>query len=315
MSEKVNLFFMGAGPIAVPVLECVAAAPEFRLLGVATQPDRPAGRGRAAAPTPVGVAAQRLGLPTEKPLSVNTPEFRQSLRTAAPDLVLVVSFGQILKEDLLKLPMRFVNLHASLLPKYRGASPVAAAIRHRDERTGVAFMKMERGLDSGPVYRMFDYPLRGVETAGELELELGKLAAAHCPAVLPEIAAGRLAPTPQDEAAASVCRKLGKADGRLDWRRSAVELEALVRSCRPWPGAFFTATADGRELTVAVEEAKVRADLAGRPGEVLMADRHGWIVACGEEALELSRVGAPGKKVMAAKDFLNGFRNAAWQTK
>lgn len=314
MAEKIGIYFMGAGLIAVPILRKIAAEPGFELRGVATQPDRMAGRGKRPTPTPVGKAAAELGLAVDKPVSVNTPEFLEKIGALAVDLLLVVSFGQILREGLLSLPGTIcVNVHASLLPKYRGASPVVSAIRNRDEYTGVAFMKMERGLDTGPVYDMERLRLDGSEYAEELELKLGEMAAARCPAVLPAIVSGNRIPVPQDEAQVSVCRKIRKADGRIDWTKPAAAIEAEVRAYCPWPGATFAATVDGRAIDITVHAARVRIDAGGVPGGVLRCDRHGWIVACGTGALELVKVSAPGKKVMGSADFLNGFRGATWR--
>ncbi|MBQ6352463.1 MAG: methionyl-tRNA formyltransferase, partial [Lentisphaeria bacterium] len=233
-----KIYFLGSGEIAVPVLRACIASPELELLGVGTQPDRAAGRRGRLSPTPVGMAAAESGLAADKTPDVNAPEFLEKLRALAPDMVLVVSFGQLLRQTLLELP-RFgcVNVHASLLPRYRGASPIVQALLHRDAATGVCFMRMDKGLDTGAVYRTLEFPLRGDEYADALELELGELAGRAVAETLTGIASGRYLPVEQDHAAATVCRKIRKEDAWIDWRRDAADIAAMVRAYHPWPGA------------------------------------------------------------------------------
>ncbi len=311
MGEKLKIYFMGAGPIAVPVLRKLAGSDAVDLVGVCTQPDRSAGRGGRLTPTPVGGAAAELGLAVDKVDSVNTAEFLAYLESLAPQMIVVISFGQILREGVLALPPAgCVNVHASLLPKYRGASPVVSAIRHLDERTGVAFMRMERGLDTGPVYHTETVALVRTERADRLELHLGDVAAAAAIPVLRKIAAGSLQAVPQQHALATVCKKICKADGAIDWRKPAQEIEAMTRAFAPWPGAYFTLTSPGRSFPVTVSSARVQLDRCCVPGEILQCDKRGWIIGCGRGALELLTVSAPGKREMAATAFLNGLRGA-----
>lgn len=311
MAEKLKIYFMGAGPIAVPVLRRLAASEAIELAGTCTQPDRSAGRGGKLTPTPVGAAAAELGLPVDKVDSVNTPEFLAYLAGIAPQMIVVISFGQILREGVLELPPAgCVNVHASLLPKYRGASPIVSAIRHLDERTGVAFMRMERGLDTGPVYHTETVALVRNERADRLEQHLGEVAAAAAIPVLRRIAAGTLQAVPQEHALATVCRKIRKADGAIDWRRPAIEIEAMSRAFTPWPGAYFTLALPDRSFPVTVSSARVHEDRCCYPGEILQCDKRGWIIGCGRGALELLTVSAPGKREMTATAFLNGLRGA-----
>ena len=313
MQKKLKIYFLGSGDIAVPVLKKLYQHPAIELLGVITQPDRPCGRGSKLAPTPVGSAAAELeNMPLFKTDQVNSPEILQILRAADPDFLVVVSFGQILKNDLLTLPRySCLNVHASLLPRYRGASPIIQAILHREEASGIAFMQMEKGLDTGPVYQMISYPLDGTETAPSLELALGETAAQHLPDVLCGIASGALQSVPQDHASATCCGKIRREHGKIDWGASAAAIEAMARAYAPWPGAYFTAHTPDKDVVITILRAKVRPDLGGKPGTVLEAGKRGWIIACGEGALELLTISVPGKREMAATAFLNGLRGAA----
>ncbi len=310
-SEKLRIYFMGAGPIAVPVLRKLAAAGEIELVGVSTQPDRPAGRGGRTTPTPVGAAAEELGLAVDKVQSVNTPEFLEHLNALRPDMILVISFGQLLRDGVLNLP-RYgcINVHASLLPKYRGASPIVSAILNQDDRTGVAFMAMERGLDTGAVFYTEPVGLVRTERADRLELLMGEVAAAAAVPVLCKIASGELRAVPQNHAQATFCTKIRKSDGKIDWRKSAMAIEAMSRAYSPWPGAYFDLQLPDRSIPLTVVTARVLPERCGHPGEVLQCDKRGWVIGCGQGALELLTVSAPGKREMTSTAFLNGLRGA-----
>ncbi len=307
--RRCKVYFLGSGTIAVPVLEALLHDQRIELVGVGTQPDRPSGRRRELHPTPLGSAADGWGFPAERIASVNTRDFLDRLNGLAPDIVLVVSFGQLLKDELLNLPRcACVNIHGSLLPRYRGASPITAAIANLDAVTGVTFMQMERGLDTGSIYRILEYAMTGTETAASLELRLGELAAQRTAETLLAIAAGKLPPVPQDHSLATTTRKMKKDDGRLVWSYSALALEAMVRAFQPWPGAFFSLERDGNELVVSVLKSRVRYDLAGQPGEMLLSNRHGWVIGTGEGSLEILELVIPGRKPMTAAAFWNGNR-------
>lgn len=309
MTNQLKIYFLGSGQIAVPVLKAVAAAPQLRLVGVGTQLDRPAGRNRRPTPTPVGAAAEELGLFADKIPNVNAPEFLAALRAKEPDMVLVISFGQILRRDFLELPpLGCINIHASLLPRYRGASPITQCILNRDAETGICFMKMERGLDTGPVYSSVRVPLDYREYCEMLEMKLGVIAAEVTPGTLCAIAAGELEPEPQDDTAATVCTKIRKSDGKINWSLSADDIEAMVRAYYPWPGASCTLLTTRGEMPVTLTRVLPRRDLGGAPGAVLQADKYALIVACGAGALEIVELSPPARRAMPAVAFLNGLR-------
>ncbi|MBQ9501017.1 MAG: methionyl-tRNA formyltransferase [Lentisphaeria bacterium] len=309
--ERPRIYFLGSGAIAVPVLKALSASDKIALIGAGTQIDRPAGRRCRLVPTPVGAAAEEIGLAIDKIPSVNTPEFLERLRTLEPDIALVLSFGQLLKQPCLDAPRHgCVNIHASLLPAHRGASPIVSSILSGDRTTGVTFMRMAPALDSGPVYCRLERPLDGTEFAGELELELGKLAASAVEDVLLKICSGELTAEPQDDSAATFCRKIKKSDGIIDWTRNACEIDAMVRAYFPWPGARFVVRAgEGGAAAATVAACRVRPELAGAPGAFLSADRKSMIVACGSGgAVEILELIPSGGRRMTAAAFRNGTR-------
>ncbi|MFA6103739.1 MAG: methionyl-tRNA formyltransferase [Victivallaceae bacterium] len=307
MNKKIKVYFLGSGKIAVPVLNRLVWSDRIELLGIGTQLDRPAGRNKKLHPTPVGEFAHASGLQADKIPTVNAEEFLDYLRWLAPDLIVVVSFGQILKQPLLELPkISCVNVHASLLPRYRGASPIAAAIVNHDTSTGVCFIEMDRGLDTGRVYCSFEHLLSGSERADWLEEALGRLAADKIVDVLEGIVQEENDPVTQDATLATITKKIHKGDGIINWNLPAADIESRIRGYYPWPGAAFTLRAHNRKITVRVTSASVHALMSGKPGEVLQANKKGWIIACGANALELLTVVPQDKKEMRGIDFLNG---------
>lgn len=310
MIERLKVVFLGSGPIAVPILEALYNSELIQLAGVVTQPDRPAGRKRVLTPTPLGQAALALGLEPMRVENVNTPEFLDKLAALEPDMLCVVSFGQILKTPLLALPKRgCVNVHASILPKYRGASPITQCLLNGDAETGVAFMEMERGLDSGAVYRTEYCPLNGTEYADALEMKLGNIAAAVAPETLCKIASGELPGIPQDPALVTVCRKISKSDGRFSWNFDAARIERMTRAFFPWPGAVCDyRNSSGAPGVINICKAAVVSGFDLAPGEC--ADISGkLIVGCGNgTALEILELIPSGAKRMNAAAFRNGLR-------
>lgn len=300
---SVRIVFMGSPAFAVPVLEALAGV--CQVVGVVTQPDRPAGRGSRLRPPPVKLAAQRLGLPVYQPESVRDVDTLTRLAAWGPRLIVVAAFGQILPRAVLQLPAYgCLNLHASLLPRWRGAAPVAAAILAGDPVTGVTLMKMEEGLDSGPILVQRQEAIAPDDTAGSLSERLSRLAGALIVEALPAYLRGDLLARPQPEEGVTYCRPLKKEDGWLDWRRPAAHLERQVRAMTPWPGAFTTW--QGQRLRV--RRARVRSGTPRQcPGTVVsLGDGVG--VVTGEEVLQLLEVQAAGRRPMPIEDFLRGHR-------
>lgn len=296
--------FFGTPAIAVPSLEALASIAD--IVGVVCQPDRPAGRGLALKAPPVKVKALELGLPVVQPEKVRTPEFAAWVADARADVALVIAYGRILPKAVLEAPRRgCMNLHASILPRYRGAAPITWAIVGGEAETGISLMQMDEGMDTGPVYAVHRAPIGPDTTADELAIDLGALAARVVREDLRRAVDGALALTPQDHAAATHAALLKKEDGRIRWERSARQIHDHIRGMTSWPGAFTTI--DGKALKVLAARVESEADQAGAPpGTVVMAGRGVVIVACGAGAIQIMRAQAEGRKPLAAADLVAG---------
>lgn len=299
MHTGLAVAFAGTSGFAVPALAAIAAS-RHRIAVVYTQPDRPAGRGRRLAASPVKELALSLGLALEQPETLRTPDAAARLAGHAADVMVVAAYGLLLPPAILAVPrLGCINIHGSLLPRWRGAAPVARAIEAGDAATGVCIMRMEAGLDTGPVMRREQTAIGPDETAGELEARLAALGASQAVAALDALAQGRAAFEPQDESLATYARKLSKSEARLDWREPAEVLARRVRAFHPWPVA--EAMLDGEQLRV--QEARAVAESApAAPGTVLRAGAEGIVVAAGVGALVLKRVQLPGRRVVAASE-------------
>lgn len=276
-------------------------------VAVLTQPDRPAGRGRAVAAGPVKQLALELGIPVLQPVTLKTAEAQAALRELAPDLIVVVAYGLLLPAPVLALPrLGCVNVHASLLPRWRGASPIQAAVLAGDAETGISIMQLEAGLDTGPVFASARLAIGADETAGELEARLARLGADTLGTLLADLLGGRLRPVAQPDAGVTYARRISKAEARIDWREPAVAIGRRVRAWNPWPVA--ETLLDGQQLRCfASEPLGEDPPGAGRvPGQVLACDARGIEVQTGEGRLRLRTVQAPGRQQVAAADFARG---------
>lgn len=305
-----RVLFFGSAPLACASLEALARRPEaFTLLGVVTQPDRPKGRALRLQPTPVKVVAARFGLEAWQPERCRDPQFLEQVRRLAPELIVAVAYGQILPPNLLAIPpCGCVNVHASLLPKYRGAAPIQWAILNDEPETGITLMQMDAGLDTGPILAQATTPIEPGDRAATLHDRLAALGADLLVRVLPDYGVGAVLPRPQPAEGATYARKIVKEDGRLDWTRPARELWNRVRAFDPWPGAFTDAPTSGGTLRLKVWRAEVEAEVSGPAGQVLRADRAGLAVACGHGALRLTEVQREGGRRLSAEGFLAGHR-------
>ncbi|MBX3726122.1 MAG: methionyl-tRNA formyltransferase [Xanthomonadales bacterium] len=299
-----RLVFAGTPEFAVPALEAVLAS-GHSLCAVYTQPDRPAGRGRQLQASPVKRRAQTAGIEVRQPASLRDAGTRQALAELAPDLMVVVAYGLILPRAVLAIPRHGCwNIHASLLPRWRGAAPIQRALEAGDERTGVCLMQMAAGLDTGPVLLTRETPITGDDTGQSLHDRLAVLGAGVLAEGLAALADGTLPPAvPQDDAAATHAAKLDKAESLLDWSAPATALDRKVRAFEPWPGT----EADLAGERVRVWRAQALAQHpAAPPGTVLAGGRQGIDVACGEGVLRLLGLQRPGGRRLDAGDYLNG---------
>ncbi len=312
LERALRVAFFGTPALAVPTLDVLALGLEgVELVAVVAQPDKPSGRGRSLRPPPVALRAQELGLPLYQPRKLRSGEFPGTMEGWDLDVAVVIAYGRILPTRLLEAP-RFgcINVHASLLPAYRGAGPIQWAILKGEDETGVTTMWMEEGLDTGPILQTRHTPIGTGETAGELGKRLAGLGAELLADTLRSLAAGTLVARPQPEEGISHAPLLSKDDGRLDWSRGAAALAAQVRGLHPWPGTFCGYGDSQLKVLSAQAEAmsedEARAASAS-PGQVLSADDRGIRVRCGEGALVLTRVQPPGRKALDAADFLRGY--------
>jgi methionyl-tRNA formyltransferase len=311
MAAQAHIVFMGTPDFAVPTLQALVKAGEkrpspFNMVGVVTQPDRPAGRGRALMPPAVKTAALRLGLPVLQPEKLRLPEAMQQLQTWSPDVIIVAAFGQILRPEVLDLPKYgCINVHGSILPRWRGASPIQAAILAGDQETGITIMKMDPGIDTGPILSQRYIPIAPDETGGTLFEKLAPLGAELLLETLPKYLSGEIQPRLQPEEGATYTKMIKKEEGLLDPARPAGELERRVRAFNPWPGAYLLY--NGKPLKV--EHASI-APVTANAGQRVI---HQGLPALGtpEGLLVLEEVRPAGKKTMSGKAFLAGARGWA----
>lgn len=311
-SNPIKLCFAGSGHLAVPILKSLLDDNRFVLSTVITQPDKPAGRKKKLTPCPVGQFCDDYHVPVLKPKSVNQPEILQQLREADPDFIVVASFGQLLKKEFLAIPkFGCFNVHASLLPKWRGASPITAVILHGDTETGISFMAMDEGLDTGAIYQKQVIPLDGTETNETLEHALADVAAKTIGDCLQDVIQQKLIAQPQPEGDFPYAGKVKKENGQINWHDDAAVSERKVRAHYPWPKAYFRLHFSPTEsMNVQVTRAEVVPHVLGateQPGEILEASpKNGLVIACQNQALKILNVIPEGKREMPIADFLRG---------
>jgi methionyl-tRNA formyltransferase len=295
-----RVVFFGSPEFAVPTLRAVAGAHDVVL--VVSQPDRPAGRGQALTPPPVKQVALELGLATAQPTKLRDPALASELAALAPDVFVVIAYGRILPPALLAVPrLGPFNVHASLLPKYRGAAPIQWAVINGESESGVCIMRMEEGLDTGPVVARAQEPIHDDDTAGSLAARLSQLGARVMVETLPKIAAGEVREEVQDHARATLAPMLEKAHGLLDFHKPARLVSAQARGVDPWPGATAVIGGDTTKLFLP----RVVAG-SGAPGEVLGLGEGGLRLACGEGAVAFAELQFPGRKRLPAAAVLAG---------
>ena len=300
-----NVVFMGTPDFAVPVLKTLIESQN--VVGVVTQPDRPAGRGKQLRPSPIKLTAQAANIPVYQPKSLRSEEAAQPLRDWQPDIIVVAAFGQILRPHVLNLPPHgCLNIHASLLPRWRGASPIQHAILAGDVETGICLMQMDVGLDTGPVYACMPTPISPTETAASLHDRLADLGANLLTVHLDNIVSGKLTPTPQDDGKSTYAPMISKEDGRLNWQQTSAEIDRRIRAMTPWPGAFTSW--QGEMLKIKVASVANGRFSTGKPGQ-LVAYEEGAAVLTADGALVLEEIQLAGKRATAVPDFLRGYDN------
>jgi methionyl-tRNA formyltransferase len=299
-----RIVFFGTAELACASLQALASDAQFQIVAVVTQPDKPRGRDLVVQPSAVKAAALALNLPVLQPKRARDPVFIEEVRSLGPDTGIVVAYGQILPQALLDLPKHgFVNVHTSLLPKYRGAAPIQAALLAGDSETGVTIMKMDAGLDTGPILTQRTTAISPEENSQTLHDRLAKMGAELLVETLPRFGRGEITPRPQP-LGASYAGKIEKAHGLIEWKEPADVIERKIRAFTPWPGAYAHVETGGKTRLLKIWKAKVEpAD--GAPGTIL--ERTGeLVVACGDKALRLLEVQMEGRKRMNVQEFLAG---------
>jgi methionyl-tRNA formyltransferase len=310
VSAPLRIVFMGTAPLAAVVLDALLAAKEFNVIDVVTQPDKPKGRDLKLQPSAVKELALARGLPVLQPLKARDPQFIEELRALTPELIVVAAYGQILPQALLDVPkFGCLNVHTSILPKYRGAAPIQWAILNGDAETGVTIMRMDAGLDSGAIVSEERTPIRDEDNSQTLHDRLAQIGGALLARTIPEFVAGKITPRPQPGEGATYARKITKDDGKLDWSRPARALWNQVRGLTPWPGTFTFLQRETPAL-LKIWRAEL-ADGNGAAGEIISAGKNGIMVACGDGALRITELQREGGKRLSAEQFLAGFPLAA----
>lgn len=301
-----RIIFMGTPELAAASLGALLREPAFKIVAVVTQPDRPKGRDLKLQPSPVKQLALKAGLPVLQPAKAREEQFIAELRAYQPDLIAVAAFGQILPRSILELP-RYgcLNVHTSLLPKYRGAAPIQWAILNGDAETGVTIMKMDVGLDTGDILTQATTPIRPEDNAATLHDRLAQLGADLLVQTLPDYVAGKIPPRPQAHELATHVAKIKKEDGRIDWQQPATAIGNRIRAFTPWPGAFTFWPAQPSPRLLKICQAVV-IQQSGPAGEVLSADKSGIVIGCGADALRVTTLQLEGGRRMSAQEFLAG---------
>jgi len=304
--SRLRIVFFGTAELACHSLEALAAQPEFAIVAVVTQPDRPRGRSLQLQPSPVKAVALRLVLPVIQPERARAAEFISQLTPLAPDLIVVAAYGQILPQAILDLPKHgALNVHTSLLPKYRGAAPIQWAILEDEPETGVTIMKMDAGLDTGPTLSQTKTTITNEDNGQTLHDRLAAIGASLLVQTIPPYLAGKLQPKPQANDGANYARKISKNDGLIDWSKPARSIFNQIRAFTPWPGSFTYLNEPHRHL-LKIWRAEVIKNPMGTPGTVLDSANGSLVVACSAESLRVYEVQIEGGKRLPIEQFLLG---------
>jgi methionyl-tRNA formyltransferase len=304
--SALRLIFMGTPELAAASLAALLREPAFQIVAVVTQPDRPKGRDLKLQASPVKQLALSAGVLVLQPLKAREENFQAELRALQPELIAVAAFGQILPKSILDLPrLGCLNVHTSLLPKYRGASPIQSAILDGETETGVTIMKMDVGLDTGDILTQRATPIRDDDNAATLHDRLAQLGAELLVQTIPDYASGKIQSQPQKHELATHVAKIKKEDGRIDWAQPARAIWNRIRAFTPWPGAFTFLPAQPQPLLLKIWQAEVVSQ-NGAAGTVLGADKHGIVIGCGENALRVLSLQREGGRRMTAPEFLAG---------
>lgn len=306
MTKKIRTVFMGTPAFALPGLAALIADKDFEIVGIFTQPDRPVGRKYKLTPPPVKELALASGLAIFQPEKIKTEI--ETIKQLSPDIIVVIAYGQIIPQAILDIPVHGgINVHASLLPLYRGAACLNAPILNGDTETGITIMKMEAGLDTGPIFRQAKIVLDEKETLSSLHDRLAQLGAALLPGTLKDIIRGKIEPKDQDNSLASYVPTINKNDGHINWSKDAKTIERMARAYNPWPGTYSILEKDSSSRTLKILEFSplILKENSRRPGEIFRHNK-GLAVQCGQDSLVILKLQIAGGRLLKAEDFLSG---------
>jgi methionyl-tRNA formyltransferase len=307
-----RVVFIGTGEIGVPTLRALLGSDQHIVAGAVTQPDKPVGRDQRIQQSPIKQALSGRNIPVLQPLRMKNQESIEQLKALAPDAIVVMAYGQILPPAVLELPrLGCLNLHASLLPRWRGAAPIQAAIAAGDSETGITVIYMDEGLDTGDMLLQRKIKIRPNETGESLHERLSQVAPEGLLESLRLLANGQAPRIPQDPAQATYAPKLNRERGRIDWTQPAEMIERKIRAYQPWPGTFTTVTVPCEKPRNLKVFGAVAIDQSGAPGDIVYADHRGLVIAAGKDALSLQEVQLEGKRRMSAAEFLRGYSGLA----
>ncbi|SFL93891.1 methionyl-tRNA formyltransferase [Marinobacter zhejiangensis] len=300
-----RIVFAGTPDFAAVALKALLQT-DHQIVGVYSQPDRPAGRGRKLTPSPVKQVALDAGIPVFQPLNFKDQEARDELAALAPDVMIVAAYGLILPKAVLDTPRHgCLNIHASLLPRWRGAAPIQRAIAAGDSETGITIMQMDVGLDTGAMLLKSATPISSQDTGGSLHDRLADMGGEAIVTALDQLTQGTLDPEPQDDAQANYAHKLSKEEGHIDWSRPAQQIDQQIRAFFPWPGSY-TDTSDDQRIRVHQVEVLTGDSPEAAPGTIVHRDRDGIDVRCGEGSLRILQLQLPGARAQSVNDLING---------
>ena len=303
MNDPLRIIFMGTPDFAVPALQALLNSPD-QVVAVVCQPDRKKGRGKKLSPPPVKILAEQAGIPVLQPTAIRTEEYLDQLRSFAPDLHVVAAYGRILPAGVLYLPrLGTINVHGSLLPKYRGAAPIQWALINGEKETGVTIMQVDEGMDTGDILLSASLPIENDDTSGSLFAKVARLGGETLTRAIGLMKEGKLTPVSQDDRLATEAPMLTKEMGHIDWSRDAAALHCLVRGLDPWPSAY--GFLDGRRFRFFRPEV-VAGDVQEAPGTLCKADKQGLLIATGRNYLRIGEIQPEGKKRMSVQACLSG---------
>ncbi len=302
--KKIRTIFMGTPEFSLPGLASLIASANFEIVGIFTQPDKPFGRNQILTPPPIKDLALKHNLKIFQPLKIRSEI--ETIKNLQPDLIVVIAYGKIIPPEILSIPKySCINVHASLLPRYRGAACLNAPILNGDGETGVTIMQMEAGLDTGPILRQEAIKLTGAETLETVHDELSTLSAKLLVPTLNDFIAGKITPQIQDDSRASYIKTLKKEDGKIDWARPALEIERMVRAYNPWPGTYTVS--NGKTIKLISVDHEIFKSNNHKTGESFLADGR-LAIQCGQDSLVILKLQLEGKKMMESAEFLRGHK-------